>query len=210
MAGPITHIVLAMKALPLLNVQDIQEFIVGTSFPDIRHLGSIDRGSTHDHSKVLRDVQTAPSPFAAGMLFHSLVDTVREDFMVEHGLYSKIEDLPHIVVAVKFYEDQLLYNKIKNWYEIESYFGKPLPDELVFGASKDQVSLWHKLIRNYCSEQPSQKSRRQLIVGMNPSEKTKSEAKLFETELQKIEKKQDIISPLSFELYDKFTDIITN
>ena len=49
MAAPIAHIFCALFLLNnnIIDVDNIQEFIIGTSFPDIRYLGVIERDTTH-------------------------------------------------------------------------------------------------------------------------------------------------------------------
>lgn len=207
-AAPITHIVLARKAMPILDIQDEREFIVGTSFPDIRHLGVLERTCTHDHSKVLADVRGAPSSFMAGMLFHSLVDTVREEFMEENGLYEIIPGLPYMVVALKFYEDERLCNKVEDWAKIAKYFAKPLPEELAFGLSQKDVERWHKLIGKYCSQPPTSESRYALTTGMRSTEENKTAARVFEAGVEIIAKKHELVDPIIDQLYEQFVQII--
>ena len=79
MAGPIGHIVLALSLLngPLAD-KDRAAFMLGTTFPDIRYLGVIERGKTHNNHATWQNVQTESSSFKAGMDFHALVDRGRE------------------------------------------------------------------------------------------------------------------------------------
>lgn len=47
MAAPITHVALTEKIFNnIFHNYDKKEFIIGTSFPDIRYLGTIDREKT--------------------------------------------------------------------------------------------------------------------------------------------------------------------
>src|SRR3989344_5759752 len=88
MAAPITHIVLADKVFdeyfPNLSKD---KFLVGTSFPDIRYLRVIKREQTHPKNITLSDIKSVES-FNGGLLFHILIDRVRENYMQENDIYS--------------------------------------------------------------------------------------------------------------------------
>ncbi|HPR92239.1 MAG TPA: hypothetical protein PLR64_03240, partial [Candidatus Dojkabacteria bacterium] len=48
MAAPITHIVLSEKVLKKFFPRtEKKKFLIGTSLPDIRYLGVVDRNATH-------------------------------------------------------------------------------------------------------------------------------------------------------------------
>lgn len=92
MAGPITHLVLTQKVYErFFSQKDRGAFVVGTSFPDIRYLGVIEREKTHRPRVTLKQVLEAES-FEAGVQFHVLVDVVRERFMKAYGMYELFDD----------------------------------------------------------------------------------------------------------------------
>jgi hypothetical protein len=86
MAAPIAHIFLAVQILvgPFKVMSHEKEFIIGTSFPDIRYLKVIERAETHFENVTLNDIKKETNSFKAGMLFHSFVDQKREEYMVVH------------------------------------------------------------------------------------------------------------------------------
>lgn len=77
MAAPITHIVLTKKIYKQhFSEKSFDEFIIGTSLPDIRYLKTVDRDKTHFPTSMLNEIKQEQS-FTAGLKFHSIVDRVR-------------------------------------------------------------------------------------------------------------------------------------
>src|SRR5438045_2048548 len=98
------------------DVTKKSDYVCGTSFPDIRYLGVIARDQTHTKNATWDDVINAPTSFEKGRVVHSLLDEARWEFVKRHHLSD------HILVptwlydtVLKFYEDMLLYDLIKNW-----------------------------------------------------------------------------------------------
>lgn len=162
MAAPITHIILALQILNLLPSHfDAKEFIVGTSFPDIRYIAKIEREKTHFEPVSWNDVLQAKSAFHAGMLFHNLVDIIRMRYFEPHfynmfalELYnpSYIKFFP---LALKVAEDAVLFDLTSDWQEIGNYFNTIYEEELEICPNKEIVIKWHKLLQNYIKERPT-------------------------------------------------------
>lgn len=88
MATPITHIVLAEKVFNKhFADKDRKKLLVGTSLPDIKHLGVITREKAHFCGLTINNLKEKDS-FEAGFQFHSLVDEIREKFVGENDIYS--------------------------------------------------------------------------------------------------------------------------
>ena len=87
MAAPIGHVYLALKLLagPLQDI-DEQAFILGASFPDIRYAARVPREYTHKSQVTWCDVINEPDAFDAGVLFHVLVDNMREKYFKTHDI----------------------------------------------------------------------------------------------------------------------------
>jgi hypothetical protein len=158
MAAPVTHILLAFQILPSLPDKDIKEFIIGTSFPDIRYLNCISREKTHVKNITLDDIKREESSFKAGMMFHALVDEIRDKFMKENNIYSLVPKSMVTPHALKFNEDILLFNKISNWNNISEYFDTILPEELAL-VKNEYLQTWHKAIKRYISNFLIEKNR---------------------------------------------------
>src|SRR5581483_3187092 len=129
MAAPITHIMLALQILSLLPTHfDYKEFLVGTSFPDIRYAAKLDRKLTHIEPVSWTDVLQAETAFHAGMLFHNLVDILRVKYFESH-FYNRIDAQKYSPSFIKFFplamkkaEDEILYSLANDWHEIISFF----------------------------------------------------------------------------------------
>ncbi|OGT36016.1 MAG: hypothetical protein A3F11_05760 [Gammaproteobacteria bacterium RIFCSPHIGHO2_12_FULL_37_14] len=147
MAAPVTHILLALQILPSLPDKDEKEFIIGTSFPDIRYLNCISRDKTHQKDVTLEKIKAEQSSFKAGMMFHALVDEVREKFMQGHKVYSLVPKSIVTAHALKFNEDALLSDKVP-LYKVASYFDVILPEELDL-VNYDYAKTWHKALKKY-------------------------------------------------------------
>ena len=155
MAAPATHIILALR-LPLLPEKNKQEFIIGTSFPDIRYLGVIEREKTHNNQATWKTIQQESSSFKAGMDFHALVDRMREDYMIEHNVYDKVSKSQRASQILKIFEDTLLYEKIDNWNEIACYFDTIHEEELRFDIKEYDIKRWHKILQDYLRKKPNE------------------------------------------------------
>ena len=77
--------------------------------------------------------------FAAGMNFHFVLDEIREDFVVSRNLYSLCRTPEIIRNTLKFYEDELLYGKIKDWDEIVGFFQGVLRQERETGIVEKDI-----------------------------------------------------------------------
>ena len=175
MAAPITHIVLTEKVFNnIFSNSDKKDFIIGTSFPDIRYLGTISREKTHLNVNNLEDI-TDSNPFFAGMKFHTLVDKIREDFLLSRNIYSYCPESKYITQSIKFVEDILLYEKITNWASFQNYFDNILQKELKSGAGKESVFQWHGLLKKYLAKKPDEESIRTFVAEINLPENVASE-----------------------------------
>lgn len=162
MASPITHIIFALNVFSLLPATiDKAAFIVGTSFPDIRHKAGISKESTHIEPISWRDIITCTSSFKAGMLFHSLVDIVRIKHF-EHYFYDRYSPEHYAPLyfalyplVLKFAEDALLYDYVQDWHEIINYFDVIYDEELALCSDKNCIKEWHSALQSYFKQKPT-------------------------------------------------------
>jgi hypothetical protein len=150
MAAPLAHIFLALQMLmgPWKDRFDHKKFIIGTSFPDIRYLKCVERGSTHVSQVSLEDIAQESGSFRAGLLFHSLVDLRREDFFKKHNLYDRFAHSRFTSHAIKFAEDELLRPHYDT-HAIRNYFNDILDEERAYGIPEDTIRTWHTFIQKY-------------------------------------------------------------
>lgn len=156
MPWPATHILVVEKVYARhFSHLDRKEFILGTTFPDIRYPASIDRDLTHFNRIPLSKIVTKPS-FKAGMVFHSFVDEIWNTFIRAHETQLFVE-IPHdraMFHTMKILQDRYLFNRSGDWQTIVDYFGTILPEEIRFGASREMVQRWHTLLAHYLSKPP--------------------------------------------------------
>jgi len=152
MAAPIAHIFLAMQMLagPFDGLFNEIEFIVGTSFPDIRYLKVISRDETHFCNVTLDDIVQEKDSFKAGMLFHSFVDEQREAYILAHKFYSKIPSFRFVTQSLKFAEDEILRTLFDS-SEYSSYFDEILEQEKAYPINIKHIQTWHRFLGEYCS-----------------------------------------------------------
>lgn len=175
MAAPITHVALTEKIFNnIFHNYDKKEFIIGTSFPDIRYLGTIDREKTHLSVNNLENINDKSS-FISGMKFHALVDKVREDFLLSRNIYSFCPESKYLTQSIKFVEDKILYEKISDWPVYQNYLDNILQDEIESGAGEETVTQWHNLLKNYFANKPNEESIRNFVVKINLPENVAEE-----------------------------------
>lgn len=150
MAAPIAHIYLAIQMLagPLINLFNEKEFVVGTSFPDIRYLKVIQRNQTHYKNVTLDQIKNEKDSFKAGMLFHSFVDEKRERFVYKKKIYEKVPKFDYIMHALKFAEDQILLS-IFDSKQYVSFFDEIIVQEKEYKIDEKDLRYWHNFLQDY-------------------------------------------------------------
>jgi len=154
MAAPGTHIVLTKKIFTKYFSDKIEaDFYVGTSFPDIRYLGIINRDKTHFKGIQIEDIKQDES-FISGLKFHSIVDEIREQYFHNNGYYKLFPKSDYVTQAMKILEDRVLYHKINDWNEILTFFDKIYKQEKNFGINTSDIKRWHLTLTTYLSHDP--------------------------------------------------------
>lgn len=158
MAAPVTHVALAALVFDkFFSGKNRSAFFVGTLFPDIRYLKVIERNQTHPPRPAMKNLVKEDS-FSAGRQFHSLLDIVRENFIVENDLYSLFPGAKYSAHALKLFEDGFFYSRINDWQEYIVYLNDILPVETGFGVKNVDLERWHAILRKYFQSQPSEQS----------------------------------------------------
>lgn len=161
-AAPVMHAYLAerfFRHFPKYNKEEKHAFMVGTLFPDIRYLGKVMRDETHCEHVSLEEVIAEPSPFMAGLKFHSYVDWVREDFVIENEMYRLLGTLSEdpqemLYLKLKLLEDEIVYPK-RNWKEWVEALQEIHPEELNWGMELETIRKWHFLLTMCLTHPPS-------------------------------------------------------
>jgi hypothetical protein len=145
-------------------------FLVGTVFPDIRYLKVIDRDKTHVKALSFQNILDEQDAFVAGLKYHSLVDEVREKYIIERGVYSLIPSSEFITQALKMYEDEILYSRTSDWEEVVTCLDQVVVGEIELVNQVKEVEKWHSLMQEYFKEAPTDISRKNFILGVGFSE----------------------------------------
>jgi len=150
MAAPIAHIFLAVQMLagPFSGMFNEKEFIIGTSFPDIRYLKVVGRGATHFSNVTLEEILQEQDSFKAGMLFHSFVDEQREAYVVAHGFYAKLSTFRFVTQSLKFAEDEILKARFDSTL-YQHYFDDIVEGELGYNIDEQDIRAWHVFLQEY-------------------------------------------------------------
>jgi hypothetical protein len=169
MPWPVTHILIAVDFLDSISIQlDRKKFIIGTSFPDIRYPAKLERGQTHFSQPTIQEILSEDA-FKAGILFHSLVDSLW-NIEFHHQAYYKTH-LPHnpaMMHTLKILQDVFVYDRLDKWGQISGYFKETIPEEDQFGAPKSMIKRWHQVISKYLSKPPQFEDIEMLEMSLPP------------------------------------------
>lgn len=170
MAAPITHIVLTNKIFDKhFRDKDKKKFFIGTSFPDIRILKVINREKTHFKNINIGEIK-AENSFLAGLKFHSLLDGIREKFIISKDIYSLYPKSKYTAEwPLKLLEDEILYNHVDNWSEFIDFLNEILPEETSFGIDEADIKKWHKILQKYFSQKPTNGFRNEVFRDLGHS-----------------------------------------
>lgn len=158
-AGPLTHAYLSelfFDHFPKYTEEEKNQFRAGTLFPDIRYLGGILREETHFDSMTLNEILSEPSPFIAGVKFHSYVDSTREDYVSRSQIYEHVREIqmPHMASFLKIVEDEILFPK-NSWDAWIEALQKIYPEELQWNIKKKSIRKWHLWMNASFAQSPS-------------------------------------------------------
>ncbi len=158
MASIITHIVQGKKIFDRLpRRMNWEEFVIGTTFPDIRYLSDINRDVTHIYD-TSEDKVPFTSSFEAGRYVHSLIDERRVVLLKQLGMFDMIEYNYVNETALKLFEDVVLFESFGDWNEVIKTFSNTLPEELQYVPNIKEVEKWHKGVQEYIKNGPNQAS----------------------------------------------------
>jgi len=204
MAAAITHIVLTEKIFDKFFAnKSKKEFFIGTCFPDIRKIASINRDKTHFTGLSVVDLKDEES-FLAGVKFHSILELAREKFVLESGLYSLFPKSKYVVQALKILEDELFYDRVKSWDLYNNYLNDILAEEKEFGVAEPDLRKWHSLLQEYFKQEPTPETENIFLSSLGISESAVTE---INENLSQMRGNKKIVEVLD-ELYNKFDRLV--
>jgi hypothetical protein len=205
MATPITHIALTEKVFDQFFKGKIRkDFFIGTLFPDIRYLKVIDRDETHYNHLSISDLGNDES-FSAGVKFHSILDHVRENFIVVNNTYSLCPESKYIKQSLKMLEDEMFYQHVKDWTVYADYLNEILQVERDYGIVAKDLKKWHSLLQEYLQQQPDNDAVRRFALGVGFTEEVVDEINYNKAVMKTNKKINDIIE----NFYKSFDSLIT-
>ena len=205
MAAPITHIALTEKIFDKFFKGKIRkDFFIGTSFPDIRYLKVIDRDKTHHDNLSIANLGNDES-FSAGVKFHSILDQVREKFIVENDTYLLCPESKYITQSLKILEDKIFYQHIKDWTVYAEYLNEILQVERDYGIAEKDLSRWHSLLQQYFQKQPDEQAVKNFTLSIGFTEEVDVE---INENIAKMKANKKIINIIK-NLYKNFNSLIT-
>ena len=137
MAAPVTHIKFALDVKEYFSVQNLDEYLAGSVYPDSRYVSGVDRDVTHG------DFLLAPSfwktDFKKGWATHHLCDVVGQQLILDlfFNLFEDVydadsdEELGVRVAAIKFLLDLYVFETFQMLeYSPFSYRDNPCGEDM--------------------------------------------------------------------------------
>jgi hypothetical protein len=155
---PVTHVVLAEMWIDEhcdFSEEQRRDCILGTLFPDIRHLGVVDREVTHLSGVDVALMKQTNDPFLLGLQLHAFVDEFEQRYVRSRQAKLLVADMPHEdrYALLKILEDEVLYTEKERGYLIH-YLDTVIPQEKELSIHSTFVYMWHSLLKRYLREAP--------------------------------------------------------
>ena len=180
-----------------------KEFILWTLLPDIRYLDKgISRDKYHINNMSLEKVLSEKSSFQKWVYFHSLVDQIRDAFYISKWIYIPGWD-EDFIIALKLFEDQYLYNKIKKRDEYINMFDD-IPYKNTAEIKNKTIEKRYMIIKGQISKKPNNKNRIEFAKKLGFTKEYQIKINNIIGEIEKNEKLISIVD----ELYDSFEKLL--
>ncbi len=167
MPTPISHIVLTERIYKkFFKNEDRLQFYIGTCFSDIDKVAKIKKKQTHIYPLYLEDINEDDSPFQKGFKIHSLMDIVRNRYVLVKKVYKLLPETKYKKHAFKILEEVFLYNEIEDWNEYILFLDNILIEEINFNKNdlnQETILNWHKTLQKYFKQKPNKESVEELF-----------------------------------------------
>lgn len=158
MASEIAHVVYAQKYLEKNPRKGGEFFILGTLFPDMRRVAEgIVRKDTHMRFEKINLDFEGLDLFEAGWKFHLWCDMRREEILKEYNFYA-LKGANAIDPTVKLVEDELVYDKYKNWEKLIFVLNNPPLVHTHLDVSQETIEGWYAILAKYFQKKPDDKT----------------------------------------------------
>ena len=157
MSAPVSHFVYAKFYLDRHPERDGEAFLAGSVFPDIHHLGTVDRKATHPSKPITAEMMKSESDsWTAGTQHHNRIDEAWRAY-VEKNAPELYEDALS-VKALKMLEDETTYPMIPDWLPIRVAL-RVVPNQEQKLVAHDVSLKWHRLLIKQVVAPPSRERR---------------------------------------------------
>lgn len=159
-AAPILHVYLAEKFMhkhkPHYKADEVQDFILGTLYPDI-DLGTVvpTRGGSHECGVTILSIKECEDPFLAGKKLHCFIDEFRQECVKESNIDNEIKNFSKEFTStlLKLVEDELVYNQI-DLAAVKHFLNSINKIEISNSISRSEVQSWHDKLTKYFNSSP--------------------------------------------------------
>jgi hypothetical protein len=202
-AFPVSHIVYAKKYLERHPAMDADLFLLGVLFPDIRRItDEISRYETHQIYKKLDLDFKDITAFRAGWKFHLWCDMRREEILNKNNFYKLSYTIDHDAPS-KLLEDELVYEKYKNWEKLVLLLNNPPELEEEIPVSRETIARWFAIIAKYLEKKPDDKTIKAFLFKQRKLRKKSAEIIDVVRKLRENRKVVNILSVISEEILGK-------
>ncbi|MCX6766820.1 MAG: hypothetical protein NT170_03540 [Candidatus Moranbacteria bacterium] len=158
MASQIAHVIYAQKYLEKNPRKGGEFFILGTLFPDLRRVAKgLVRKDTHMRFENINLDFKGMDLFDAGWKFHLWCDMRREEILNNYDFYS-LRGAAAIDPTAKLVEDELVYDKYKNWEKLRYVLNNPPIIKTSLDVSQETIEHWYAILAKYFQKKPDDKT----------------------------------------------------
>ena len=158
MASQIAHVIYAQKYLEKNPRKGGEFFILGTLFPDMRRVAKgMARKDTHMRFEKIDLDFEGMDLFDAGWKFHLWCDMRREEILNKYNFYT-LRGAKAIDPTAKLVEDELVYDKYKNWEKLIFILNNPPIVKTSLDVSQETIEHWYAILAKYFQKKPDEKT----------------------------------------------------
>ena len=200
MANPVSHVVYAQKYLEKNPRKGGEIFILGTLFPDLRRItNGMARKDTHMHFVNIDLDFDGMNLFDAGWKFHAWCDMRREEILNKYKFYS-LKGANAIDPTAKLVEDELLYDKYKNWEKLRYVLNNPPIIHTSLDVSQETVERWYAILAKYFQKKPDNRTMKIFLSKQSSDKKEIEEIIDGVRKLRENQKATEILSKVCDEI----------
>ncbi len=202
MASQVAHVIYAQKYLEKNPKKGGELFILGTLFPDMRRVTEgLARKDTHMYfDKIDLDFEEMDI-FSAGWKFHLWCDMRREEILNKYDFYS-LKGANAIDPTAKLIEDELVYEKYKNWEKLIYVLNSPPVIQTKLDVSQESIKLWYAILAKYFEKKPNDRTMKIFLSKQSSLKKEVEEIIDGVKFLRQNQKAVEILSKISDEILE--------